>query len=74
MGDHSLALCTVCKTTMKAHLSSIVSHGTGKKHMDMAKALAPTMPIAELLKQKLPDPQHVSELKLAVHIAGILLL
>ena len=74
VGDETMAMCIVCKTTMKAHLSSIVGHSIGKKHCELLKTMVPTASITELLQPRRPDPQHLMELKLAVYVTGNVLL
>lgn len=68
--DDTLAMCKFCHSTMQAHLSSLIGHTKGKKHLANMKAMAPTHSIADVLRPRLPEPRHVTELKLAVFIAG----
>lgn len=55
-------------------MSSLVAHAATKKHDGFAKSMGSTVTIMDALKPKTVEPQHVSELKLAVYIAGIGLL
>jgi hypothetical protein len=71
VGDDTKAMCKFCRSTMNAHLSSLISHTEGKKHIDNAKAMGTSKPgtIASAFQPKLPDPIKISELKLAAFIA-----
>ena len=72
VGDDKAAMCKFCRVTMKAHVSSLLSHASTKKHEGFVKSMGSASTITNVLKPKNPDPQHISELKLAAYIAGIL--
>ncbi len=71
IGDDNSAMCKFCRTPMQAHLSSLLGHSQGKKHKSNVKAMGTSSSgtITDSFKPKLPDPKHLTELRLAVFIA-----
>jgi hypothetical protein len=74
VGDDKAAMCKFCRVTLKAHVNSLISHAyaSTKKHEGFAKSMGSASTITNALKPNNPDPQHISGLKLAAYIAGIL--
>ena len=55
---------------MQAHMKSLVTHASGKKHMDTIKSSGSKVQVSikDSLQPVVNDPSKVAELKLAVYV------